>query len=223
MARKMTIEMVPALNLVEDFDLYPRVAVNPVNIASLVDVLVAGIDLPPGVADRKSKRIIDGFTRRRSRIKHFGKECKVPMILKDYASEKEMFEDAVNLNISHGLPLSPFEKIKCSVKMKEFGLNLKERASILQMAEATLLELSETRMAKSNGHEIVLKKTLVHLVGTKLTTDQLECNRKAGGRPQIVYVNQIISLIESEAVDWDNENLVKRMQHLYQVLGDQLS
>ena len=48
--------------LVKDFNLYPRHKVESYHVTEMVDTFHAGTRFPPIIIDRKSKRIIDGFS-----------------------------------------------------------------------------------------------------------------------------------------------------------------
>src|SRR5688572_13414948 len=64
--RSNEMETIKASELVEDFDLYPRGDVDGTHVLSLVQALEAGVELPPIIACKKTKRIVDGFHRRRA-------------------------------------------------------------------------------------------------------------------------------------------------------------
>ena len=84
-----------AAELVLDFDLYPRNSLDPHNVKNIIEAISSGIELPPVIADRKSKRVIDGFHRVRGNLRLFGDDAEISVIEKDYRNEAAMFLDAM--------------------------------------------------------------------------------------------------------------------------------
>src|SRR3989304_5097614 len=110
----MRTEKVPLEELVEDFEVYPRTMVSAPHVATLCDAIQAGQNLPPIVADRKSKRVTDGFHRLRAakRLKLEKIECE----FRSYKSEADLFADAVRMTSAHGRPLAPFASKRAGEK-----------------------------------------------------------------------------------------------------------
>ena len=109
------VETVPAASLVEDFALYPRHDVDGSHVADLARALRAGVVLPPVVADRATRRLADGWHRRRAAIRVHGAEAPIAVRFRDYADEAALFADAVELNSQHGRRLDRQDQIRVTV------------------------------------------------------------------------------------------------------------
>ena len=58
-----------AAEVIVDFDLYPRDKVDTKHVLQIVDALVAGVELPTIITDKKSKRAVDGVHRLRACVR----------------------------------------------------------------------------------------------------------------------------------------------------------
>jgi hypothetical protein len=97
--------------LVFDFNLYPRAEIDPQHVTYIREAIrSAVVTLPPLVVWAKDKRIIDGFHRAKAFIAEFGPEHAVDVILKNYRSEGEAFEDCIRLNANHGRATTAFTR-----------------------------------------------------------------------------------------------------------------
>jgi len=97
-------------SLVLDFTLYPRCRVDDQHASYMLESVKAGVELPPVIIDKKSKRVIDGF-HRVTAMKRFFKLNKkekpeITAIIKTYKSEADMFLDAMKYNAAHGRMLT---------------------------------------------------------------------------------------------------------------------
>ena len=68
------------------------------------------------------------------------------------------------------------------------------------------------------SNDVPLKHTIRHMAGKKLTKKQAVANKRLGGMNQMFYVNQVITLIDSDLLDTDNVELMKRIETLAQLL-----
>src|SRR5436190_4972945 len=100
-------QRVPASTLVLDYNLYPRHKLDPVNLRTLNEALDAGEALPSVIADKTSKRVVDGFHRTTVALR---RNVDVAVEWRTYKDDAAMFLDAVALNARHGVPLEPFDR-----------------------------------------------------------------------------------------------------------------
>lgn len=219
---KETTRTVKASRLVLDYKLYPREEIRSYHVRQIVEALEAGAILPPIIVDRKSKRVVDGFHRVRAYQQIYGPDAQIPAILKTYESEAEMFAEAVALNTVHGWGLTPYDRARAIARAEELKMEPEVIAKALNMTREHLAELKATRMAFYQTKPAMLKRTTAHLAGEELTEKQLEYNLRAGGMSQTFYINQVIGMLEAEAVDWERETVVKALKHLYKLLEKEL-
>lgn len=210
----LSVKTVKASQLVEDFDLYPRKDVDSVHITQIADAISIGEVMPPIVACKKTKRIADGFHRRRAFIRLHGPDAEVPVIWKTYANDGELFLDAMLLNSGHGRKLTSVDVVRAATKAKAFGLDEMTVAKALHMSVERVGALVVDRSATSAGGSIAIKRTVRHMAGQKFTPPQVEANKKLSGMNQVFYANQIITLIENGMLDTANEELLSRLRHL---------
>lgn len=209
--------------VVLDYNLYPRHEVQSYNVNLIAEALNSGTVLPPIIIDRKSKRVIDGFHRVKAYEKLYGEHAKIPCVEKDYASEKEMFAEAIEANSKHGRNLSLYDRARCLARAEELKMDISVVAHALNMTIETLGKLKAERLGYFQSTPIVLKRTTAHLAGGHLTREQVAYNEQAGGMPASFFINQLISMIESDSVNWDDENVTRGFKRLYELLDKALA
>ena len=144
----MKQEIVKAALLIEDFDLYPRADVDSTHVSHIVDALEAGVELPAIIACRKSKRIVDGFHRRRAYMTSRGKDCDVPVEWRDYKTDANLFEEAMRLNSNHGRNITTSDRMKCVLTSRKLGLGNDAIANALNVSVERLEVLVDKLIVK---------------------------------------------------------------------------
>ena len=84
-------------------------------------------------------------------------------------------------------------------------------------------KLEGTIERKTSGEGVVLKRTVGHFAGKQMTQQQKAFNQKAGGMDQKYYIDQVTSLLESNSINWDNENVVEAIESLRKALDNVLA
>jgi hypothetical protein len=217
------VTKVKASTLVFDFSIYPRHKIELYHVHQMAETLRAGGSFPPIIVERKTKRVVDGWHRTEAYRKVYGLRTAIPVVLKDWPDEASMREEAVRLNATHGRILTKQDKARSITLLEEVGLVPERIAAALSMTVEALGELKAERLAQYEMAPVALKATARHLVGRELTSDQVEFNRKAGGLNQSFYINQVISMLEKDAVDWDNKTVVSLLKKLHGFLQKALS
>jgi hypothetical protein len=64
-----------------------------------------------------------------------------------------------------------------------------------------------------------IKRTISHMAGKRLTSEQIMANGKLSGMNQAFHVNQLITLIESDLLDTENTNLMTRIAVLARLIA----
>lgn len=218
--RNDSMRNIKAADLVLDFDLYPRNSVDAHNVKHICDALAAGIDLPPVIIDKKSKRVVDGFHRVRANLRLYGEDATVTVVEKAYKNDAAIFIDAMRYNASHGAKLDQCDRTHCVLIAERLSIPAEAVAGALNMPVDKLSLLRMTRVATStSGLSIPLKRTISkQFAGRRLNKRQVEANEKLSGMNQAFYVNQLIELLESNMIDTDDERLVDRLRHLSELL-----
>lgn len=220
-------EIVLAATLLLDYNLYPRNKLSSYHVDELGEARAAGAKLPPVVADRLSRRVIDGFHRITEVLEHDGAQGQIQVIWHDYESEADMLAEAISLNATHGRKLTPQDHTRIVHLAGGFGLAM-ERVSNLLHVRPELLEKRGQNIAvvttpgkhTRRGQEAIpLKRTFSNLKGKSITPQQVEANSRATGHPQSYLIGQVLNVLESDAVDLANPLVVDRLVHLRDALN----
>jgi hypothetical protein len=215
-------ELVPMrlVKLVEDTAFYPRDQVDDFLVGQYCEVLRAGRELPPIVADKRSLRIVDGYHRRRAHLRVHGNDDIEPVLLIDYPTEAELFLDALRRNAHHGKRLTSAEIVRSALRAEELGISRAVLAVELGKREDTLNAMIERKAASGPITRVVaVRPGLEHLAGTRLTYAQEQVNMRVGGYTPTFYARALIELIEADAIDIQNRVLMERLRQLHAALG----
>lgn len=216
-----TTATLKASELVEDFSIYPRNCVFDGHVYDLAEAIRSGAAMPPCVADKKSKRLTDGFHRRRSFIRVLGDDAPVEVMLVDFKSEADMVCDAIARNALHGRRLTTADIARCATLATKFRISRERMAGLLHVTRDKLKEITATRFATGTGGTVVLRRPMNHLAGRKLTKAQEKVAEHVGGQTAIYHANVLIKLIESKSLP-DDERLVERLRQLHGFLEELL-
>lgn len=219
----MNAVSVKASELVEDFDLYPRGDVDSSHVLSLVQAIEAGTTLPPVIACKKTKRIVDGFHRRRALMRYYGDDVTIPVVLKTYKSDADLYAEAMSANAAHGRRLTSVDFSRAMTKGRALGMDDATIAKCLHLTIDKVTELVIDRSARCGKITVPLKRTINHMAGKTLTKEQSSANDKLSGMNQSFYVNQIITLIESDLLDKSDGKLIERLRVLHGLLDEVLA
>lgn len=207
--------LVKISELVKDPELYPRAGVDPVHVSAITHALKAGAQMPPLLVQKGSRRIIDGYHRAAALERIYGNDAEVKVNFSD-VSDAEMFTEAMRSNNSHGRPLSPFDRARSITISRGLGLPDDVTATALNITRERLDAIVVDRLT-ADGQ--VLKRTLGHLAGTRISDAQAHYNKIAGGMNQLFYINQAIALIESDSIDWQNQAVAVAVRKLTELLN----
>jgi hypothetical protein len=201
-----------------DFSIYPRQHLNPYHVDELVEAINSGVKMPPIIIDKLTCKVTDGWHRVEAFRKLWGDDALIQAEVVEYGSPSEMFQDSIKLNASHGQRLTTSDEAHCLAKAEEFHLEQSIVATLLNITTERANQIVSDRLALSGKNTIVLKGSTAHMAGRNLTAEQVAYNRHAGGLNQSFYINQVISMLESDSVDWDNVKTVNGLKKLKTLL-----
>lgn len=216
------IKQVKISTLVLDYSIYPRQHLNTYHVEELIEAMKAGVIFPPVKADKNTLKVVDGWHRIEATRKYLGDKAKINTELVEYSSEAEMFQDAIRLNASQGQSLSTMDEAHCLSKAEEFHLEQAVIATLLNITTDRAKEIVSNRLAISDEGSVVLKGSTAHFAGKTMTKEQENYNQKAGGLNQSFYINQVIAMVESDSVDWDDSRVVSGLKKLEKLLESSL-
>lgn len=225
MVKTATVQL-PLAQLIEDLDLYPRHNVDSGHVGAIADALKTGVKFPPIVADKKSKRITDGWHRNRAYLKILTPETKVPVELVDYKDEATMLLDAVARNASHGRKFDSIDRTRCVIMLRSRGLDDVLIGQAMNIPEERVEKLA-IRIATSGSakeavpgtDKITLKRSVKHLDGQVLTKQQSEVHASLPGTSFQLLAKQIRLGLESKMCDLTDSNMLKEFKKLRDALN----
>ena len=213
-----------ASSLVLNYEIYPRHEVDETNIRDIVQAMQAGAVLPPIVADRKTRIVVDGFHRVRAAQRlHGAAQAMVDAEFAAYPDEAAMFEDAIRRNAGHGRKLTPYDKARCIVRAEELRLDPERVYRAMAVTRERYDVLQARKIAVFDGRRMAIKHTLASLAGEDLSSEQAEGNRRATGMAPLVYVNQVINVLEHDLWDRDDARISERLRYLGGLLSEKLA
>lgn len=215
----MTVVHMPVSELVEDFDIYPRHEVSSVNVRNLISAYLSGRTIDPIKADKKTKRIIDGFHRRRMWIKVAGADAIIPVDVKDYKSDEEMLAAAVEANAHHGLQLQEVDKRRVVLRLGDLGVDDERIATVLHIPPARVqkLRVRIATVTEPGGtiRKEPLKRPHFHMQGKPMSEGQAQAARSAPGTSYSLVVRQLRDAINWRLLDPDDEKLTSALHSLH--------
>lgn len=184
-------------DIVLDDRIYPRSGVSSINVARFVSALKTGVTFPPLVVEAGTLRLVDGW-HRHSAYSQMDRAT-VEVVAKVYASEAELFADAVRLNIGHGQALDQYSINNAIIRLTKLGYT-KEQVSEVIKLPIEKIERIERGFAVSaiDGEPIAVKGGLRHLAGQQLTAEQIATNRRYSGLKATFYIAQITELLKHD-------------------------
>lgn len=219
-----SLKEVKAASLLLDFNLYPRHKVDRTHVLHIRSALRAEEEMPPVIADKATKRVVDGTHRVISVLDEFGDDATICVEFRTYATEADIIEDAVRLNTGHGSNLTPHDRVRCIVLAQEYGLSADRLADALRspLAEVEILKTERVGKVRGGDHPIPIKQGLKHLTrgGRKITKKQADGMADAGALNRTYYVNEVIRTLEYDLADWENPKFVERLIRLRDLLND---
>jgi hypothetical protein len=182
--------------IVIDEAIYPRTSVSEFNVNRLVAALKTGVKLPAIIVEAKTYRLVDG----RHRYDAYKKEGlkTIEVIEKVYASEADLFADAVRFNIGHGEPLDQYTVRNAIIRLTEYGYQREQISDVVRLPVEMIEKIERGFAASQDGKPVALKGGLNHLRGRMLDPQQIEINKHYSGGKAIFYVKQICDLLEND-------------------------
>lgn len=230
----MAIKQVLAASLVEDMDVYPRTRIDDSYVSRLAEAIRSGASLPPVVADAKSKVMVDGVQRRRAFIKVLGPKAKVTCELIPYKNRKELLQDAVARNTTHGRKLEAQDQVRSIHLLRGAGFEEEAIAQTLHITKGRVEKMmvhfvvvpkGAPRAISQNGKTIIpTKPSIRHLDGRTLNSKQARATYTTPGTNYRLLVRQLREGIEHGFVSIDDKGMAAALRGLadaiYSAVGE---
>lgn len=203
--------------LLLDYTLHPRASIDNQNLRGMVAALHAGVKLPPIICDRASRRVVDGFHRFLAG-QRLGWDT-IAVTWQDYASEAEVYLDAVHRNAGHGQRLTPYDQARCLLRAQELRIAPEQLAVALSITVDRLADLRLRKLAiDPQTRPVAIKATLAGWGGRQLDQRQMMANERSSGMRPLFYVNQAINVLEGGLLDLDDPQVRDRLRRLADLL-----
>lgn len=186
-----------------DLALYPRNEISDYHVGEIGRAMEGGHELPPVVADRKTRKLIDGAHRWHAAIRKGIEE--IACEFRDYEDEASMFKDACLLNSAHGLNFTARDKLKVIEVGQKFGLRELDFAMLLRTSESYIKAIMPRYAQAPTGEKakkfekVPLKASTRHLSGKTITPQQADAIKgNAPGTSYLLVTRQLISALEND-------------------------
>jgi hypothetical protein len=224
----MSIVSIPLAELVEDLSIYPRTTVSSVNTTNLVDAIRAGVTLPPPVVDKKSKRIVDGFHRRRAYLKALGTDATILVDLRHYKTDADILLAAIEANTCHGLPLQEIDKRRNVLSLQGFGTDNVVIARVLHVPVEKIEKLTARIVTVvSEEAEPVrvepLKQPHRHFQGGEMSEAQSKAAKSAPGTSYLLTIRQLHDALQHRLIDGSSGQVIAALKGLAEALEGYLA
>lgn len=220
---------IPASELVEDYSLYPRHAVDDSHVADIARAITSGVDLNnwPIIADAISKRVVDGFHRRRAWQKVHGLNVEVAVELREYPDEAALLQDAISLNAAHGRRLDKQDRTRSAMLLQERGVSVEQISIVLHSTPAyTEKLLTRVVIVKDDDDdpgERYPAKPIAYPSPAgetrELNPEQYRVMRSSSGYRTAQQVTQLTNELEIGLVELDTPGLKEKLARLAEVIA----
>jgi len=225
---KMTKVTIKLAELVEDYEIYPRHAVDSSYVSDLTRAIQAGETLPLVRVDKKTKRIVDGFHRARAWRKVLGRGGEIEVDLRTYANEQELLKDSIEANAKHGRKLDQQDRTRSALLLERHGVAVKEISVVLHTTEARVQELLNVRVVvvkpeKDGQAEKRPAKPVAYPAAgqppREVSEEQYRVMESSGGHRTVQTVTQLTRELESGLVDLNAPGLAAKLWALHDVIA----
>jgi hypothetical protein len=212
-------------DLVIDMSFYPRAGINWTHVEDLKNALLSGTTVPPLIIERSSKRIVDGIHRYNAYDKLYGEEFDARVEERDYRDENELWLAAVELNASHGLSYTTYDRRLILVEAEKRGISKDVVSHVLKMP----IEKAEKKLATGSAfvkmggvnQRVALRTSMKKLAGHTLTKKQQEANKRASLKVGY-HVDALVKLLQAGILKWGSKENRVALQSLKKELAKHL-
>jgi hypothetical protein len=216
------IETVEVSSLVLDMNLYPRHHLDQQTIADYVEAMKSGVTFPAIIADKKSRRVVDGWKRTQAALRFAGPTAKLEVEFRTYADEKVLLLEAIHLNAIHGERLTHYDMRRCVILCEQLHVPAAKIAAALNLTLDKFKRISETEVHRDQeGNPVsAAKQSSMHLIDQDKPITDRQNSALAGmiGSGQTFTINQVSRLIEGRLLNKSDERIMAALERLYGLL-----
>lgn len=143
--------------IIRDWALYPREQVDPDHVYVLKEALRAGVELPPIVVEKPTKRLIDGFHRLDAWEQVHGNSVAIPVAFKTCKTKQDFLLESIKANASHGRPLTHLDRSRCLVLAENMDVPPEAVATALNLTVDKAIRLTQDALKPPSHKQAVPK------------------------------------------------------------------
>jgi hypothetical protein len=220
------VDMVRVGELVIDYGILPRSAVNFAHVGTLKNAALAGASFSPIIAERSTRRVVDGLHRCKMYVQLYGEGHEVEVEFRDFVDENELWLAAVAANSTHGLAYTTYDRRRILVEAERRGISREVISSAIKMP----VEKAEKKLADGSAfvktpigqrERVPLRTGLKRLAGRDLTKKQVEANEKAGMRAEY-HCEALVALLRAGLLSWCSKTVRGAVVALHKELAKQV-
>ncbi len=221
-------EVLDISELILDEELYPRVKTSWMTAYTYSQAMKMGDIFPPVVVGemRGKYYLIDGWHRVQA-LQLLGIH-EVKAIVKSVKTRKELFAEAVKLNVTHGKPLSIQDKVRIIDKLEEMGFDKEKISEIVKIPLDKLEKYKARTITLPTGKKIYLKAITAKAVEKKLksegeSVDVEEVDQEIMNAPSVEHLlKQLIDLLEADLIPLGDNKIRELAVKAYHLLRERL-
>lgn len=215
----METKLIKTKSIKIDDNLYPREKWNWITKARYYKAMKQGSQFPPICIAKKTLGkyvLIDGLHRLLATkdLKQTHIECEILIGLTD----KQIFEEAVKRNSTHGKQFSTFEIVKIVAKLEDFKFTPAEISDLVMIPATELKEFvaKRTALITETNKDTTLKSPLKHLaeIGVDVEPEQSVFHSTS----QVKILESVLTLLENDYINKDDEVVVRYLKKIYKLL-----
>lgn len=213
-------KILPLNDIVFDESIYPRQSSWWVTSYKYSEEMKAGAIFPPMCVAYLDGRyvLVDGKHRNDALIlnKETHTNCEV---LFGYTKE-ELYLEAIRRNISHGMTLSSFDKMKVIKTLQDMKFDLEKISQIVQIPFESISNFMAKRITMSAiGEPQILKSSLRHLSGSGVPVSE-EDQDLLSTRSELTLVNQMIQIFSNKNFPRKDKVFLEGLLKLYELMKE---
>ena len=207
-------------------ELYPRISVNYITVGNYADKMKTGVKFPPIIVGRINGEMIlvDGYHRILATQRLDEEYLKAEV--RQYGTLLELFEDAINLNSSHGLPLSSADNVKILATLENMKFEPLKIGELIKATPKRIEKYQSRILRRPNGSQIFLKAPIARLLEKGHITEEEACNVDQSQLTTQTVKNlmvQIVAILDGNAYPWAVPDMRSLAVEVYQLLGRSVS
>lgn len=214
---KKTIQKIEIAKIKVDEDLYPRTQMNWQTAYDYAQSMRAGAKFPPIVVAlfKGSFILVDGNHRLNANKQL--KETEIEAEINIGWNRKKIFEEAIKANISHGKVLSPYEKRRIALKLRQLRYSDKSISQLIQVPFDKLSGFVEQRLVNTLTGETIVKSEVKHLAGYAIQESAKDFEKESKrmfANDQLNLIANLLDLISKRLIDLDNAKVINKLTAL---------